>query len=66
MGNKFDSSKCFPRKMWAFLAPGGELMPSTIREREGDSNSALRKHGAKYRHNLNDCIKVQVIIDVVT
>lgn len=66
MGKKYDSCKsCFPRKYHAYLSPGGELLPSTIREREGDSDSALRKHGAKYRRNLSDCIKVQVVIDVL-
>lgn len=63
---KFDSSKgCFPRKMWAYLSPTGELLPSTIREREGDSDSCLKKGNAKYRHNINDCIKVNVLVDVI-
>jgi hypothetical protein len=65
MGAQFDSSKCFPRKMWAYLSPGGQLIPSTIREREGDSDSCLEKCGANYRHNLNDCIKVRVVVDIL-
>jgi hypothetical protein len=59
------SKACFPRKLWAYLSPTGELMPSTIREREGDSESALAKHGARYRCNTDDCIKVQVVVDVI-
>ena len=34
---------------WAYLTPNGELIPSTIREKPGDSESALLRSGIKYR-----------------
>ncbi len=33
----------FPRKLNAFMSPSGNLLPSTIRERAGDCESALLK-----------------------
>ncbi len=54
--------KQFPRKLWAYLSPTGELMPSTIREKQGDSQSALKKCDMKYRDRLESCQPVRVSV----
>lgn len=62
---KKTTKSCLPCTMLAYLSPHGTLLPSTIREKEGDSGECLRKHGAKYRYDINDCIMIRVSINAV-
>lgn len=49
---------------FAYLAPTGELIPSTIRGESGDAESALKNGLTKYRYDFNKCqlVPVSVII----
>lgn len=65
MGDVRDSCKmCFPRKYWAYLSATGELLTSTIREREGDSDTNLGKLCNYRKYTTKECVKVRVLIDV--
>jgi hypothetical protein len=51
--------------MWAFVTPNGELLPSTIRERRGDSLSALGSiHFPSRPYTREQCKAVRVAITV--
>lgn len=59
-------SKQLPSEYWAYVTASGALLPSTVREKEGDSRSALHKTDAKYRANdLASYRLVRVRVDVV-
>ena len=50
-------------EMWAYFTKDGSLLPSTIRQRRGDCDSALRKTGVKYRgKKFEECINKKVRI----
>lgn len=55
----------FPRNYHAFLSPEGVLIPSTIREREGDSDSVLRKLCPYRKYTAEECQHVIVSVSLV-
>ncbi len=50
----------------AYLTPKGALIPSTIRQKEGDALHALTKSGTQYRHGLGHGVCRPVRVTVTT
>lgn len=49
----------------AYTTPDGDIIPSTIRQKEGDARTALLKSDARHRHTLADCKLVNVTVGIM-
>lgn len=50
------------REFWGYVNSAGQILPSTIRQRAGDSGSALQKNFLKYTLGINTARLVRVLI----
>jgi hypothetical protein len=49
----------------AYTTPAGNLIPSTIRQKQADALYALRQSDARHRHELSACKLVKVKVEVI-
>lgn len=50
--------------LWGYVSNRGELLPTTIREKAGDAESALKK--SYHHYKAQDCRLVRLRIEIIS